>query len=369
VSPTALRDEARRAFLKDAGWGAAEAKPLPADASTRRYIRLHMGNRTALLMDQPQNSEMPTASLSTTPAERRALGYNALARLAGCDCVRFMAAARYLRRAGLSAPEIYSADAAQGLLLIEDLGDDLYTDVLGKGGSDETTLYAAAIDALVQLHAERAPATLAPGIALFAYDEMALIAETDLLLEWFLPAALGRAASDGETSEHRALWRAAIRLVSGGSVFVHRDYHAQNLLWRGDRSGLARVGVIDFQDAVAGAPAYDVVSLLEDARRDVAPDLARAMMERYISAAGADPLRFRTRAAVLAAQRNAKIIGIFARLANRDKKPRYLAHLPRVWRYMEGDLAHPELRQLKTWYDRVVPKQARGAVKFTGEAA
>jgi aminoglycoside/choline kinase family phosphotransferase len=369
VNATALREETRRTFLKDAGWGAAEAKPLPGDASTRRYIRLHMGSRTALLMDQPQNGETPTASSSATPAERRALGYNALARLAGSDCVRFMAAARYLRRAGIAAPDIYSADAAQGLLLIEDLGNDLYTDVLGSSGSDETTLYAAAIDALVRLHSDRAPATLAPGIPLFAYDETALIAETDLLMEWFLPAALDRAASDGEASEHRALWRAAIRLVCGGSVFVHRDYHAQNLLWRGDRSGLARVGVIDFQDAVAGAPAYDIISLLEDARRDVAPELAHAMTERYIAAAAADPLRFRTSAAVLAAQRNAKIIGIFARLANRDKKPRYLAHLARVWRYMEGDLAHPELRQLKAWYDRVVPKEARGALKFPGEAA
>ncbi len=369
MSAVGLRDEAIHAFLTDAGWGAAKATPLPGDASTRHYIRLQQGGRTALLMDQPQTAETPVASATATPDQRRALGYNALARLAGSDCARFVAAARYLRRAGLAAPDTYAADIARGLLLIEDLGNDLYTDVLGKGSIKEQALYEAAIDALVRLHAELAPATLAPGIPLFAYDETALLAETDLLTEWFLPAALGRVTSDEEVAEHRALWRAALRLLSGGNVFVHRDYHAQNLLWRGERTGLARVGVIDFQDAVAGAPAYDVVSLLEDARRDVAPELARAMMERYITAASAEPARFRTTAAILAAQRNAKIIGIFARLARRDRKPRYLALLPRVWRYMEGDLAQPELRQLKAWYDRVVPKEARSAPKFAGEPA
>jgi aminoglycoside/choline kinase family phosphotransferase len=155
---------------------------------------------------------------------------------------------------------------------------------------------------------------------------------------------------------------------------VHRDYHAQNLLWRGDRSGLARVGMIDFQDALAGSPAYDLVSLLEDARRDVAPELADAMTQHYLAkchAQGAilDAERLRAEAALLAAQRNAKIIGIFARLAKRDGKPRYLAHLPRVWRYMEQDLSHPELRRLKRWYDRNIPADARRVLTITAGAA
>jgi len=155
---------------------------------------------------------------------------------------------------------------------------------------------------------------------------------------------------------------------------VHRDYHAQNLLWRGDRSGLQRIGMIDFQDALAGSPAYDLVSLLEDARRDVAPDLAAAMTDRYIARSRAhgavlDPERLRVEAALLAAQRNAKIIGIFARLAKRDGKPRYLAHLPRVWRYMEQDLSHPELRRLKRWYDRNIPADARGVLNVHAGAA
>jgi len=361
------RADAMTAFLADAGWGTAERHPLPGDASTRRYIRLRLGERTAMLMDQPQTAEAPVAGPNATAQERQALGYNALARLAGADCGRFVAAARYLRGRGLAAPDIYAADTQAGFLLIEDLGDDLYTDVL-DGGGDEPALYEAAIDALVLLHAEAAPAALAGDKPLFAYDETAQLAEVDLLTEWFLPAALGRPVRPAEAEEHRALWRTALTALDGGAVvFVHRDYHAQNLLWRGGRSGLARVGVIDFQDALAGSPAYDLISLLEDARRDVAPELALAMTRRYLERAqvNGSPVEaegFRASAALLAAQRNAKIIGIFARLAKRDKKPRYLAHLPRVWRYMEHDLQHPKLASLKHWYDRVIPKEARGAL-------
>src|SRR5258708_33911021 len=218
-----------------------------------------------------------------------------------------------------------------------------YTDILVDGG-DEYDLYEAAIDGRVRLHPDPSPALLAQDKALFAYDETALIGELDLLTEWFFPAALGRQADASSLVEHRALWREALQGISRGTpVFVHRDYHAQNLLWRGDRSGLARVGMIDFQDALAGSPAYDLVSLLEDARRDVAPELAGAMTERYLAkchAEGAvtDQERFHAEAALLAAQRNAKIIGIFARLAKRDGKPRYLPHFPRVGRYWEQDL-------------------------------
>jgi aminoglycoside/choline kinase family phosphotransferase len=186
---------------------------------------------------------------------------------------------------------------------------------------------------------------------------------------------LGHPAESSAIAEHRALWREALQGIAGDApVFVHRDFHAQNLLWRGDRSGLARVGMIDFQDALAGSPAYDLVSLLEDARRDVAPELASAMMDRYLRGSRAhgaalDAERLRSEAALLAAQRNAKIIGIFARLAKRDDKPRYLAHLPRVWRYMEQDLSHPELRRLKRWYDRNIPADARGALNISAGAA
>jgi N-acetylmuramate 1-kinase len=360
---TDTRQDAMAAFLAESGWGTAELKPLPGDASTRRYIRLHMAGRTAMLMDQPQHAETPTAAADATAETRRALGYNALARLAGADCGRFVAAAKHLKSRGLAAPEILSADVAQGFLILEDLGDDLYTDVIVAGG-DERQLYAAAIEALARLHAEPAPSLLAADKPLFAYDDTALLAEVDLLTEWFAPLAFDRPFAADLVREHRALWQEAMRHLDGGRVFVHRDYHAQNLLWRKGQKGLARVGIIDFQDALAGSAAYDVVSLLEDARRDVAPALADAMTEHYLSASRAqgtprDASHFKLTAAVLAAQRNAKIIGIFARLFKRDKKPRYLAHLPRVWRYMERDLQHPVLARLKSWYDRHVPQRAR----------
>jgi N-acetylmuramate 1-kinase len=351
-------------FLAGAGWGAAEQRPLAGDASTRRYIRLHLGDRTAMLMDQPQNVETATAPPHATPAERRALGYNALARLAGADCGRFVAAAKYLRQCGLNAPDIYTADLSHGFLLIEDLGRYLYTDVLDDHG-DEQTLYQAAIDALVALHQAPAPATLSPEKPLFEYDEAAMLAEIDLLTEWFFPLALARAADESETEHHRTIWRSVLKTLDGGpKVFVHRDYHAQNLLWRDSLSGLARVGVIDFQDAVAGSPAYDIISLLEDARRDVSAELGEAMMERYLARTPclhgkADRAQFRASAAVLAAQRNVKIAGIFARLAKRDNKPRYLAHLPRVWRYLERDLRHEALAPVRVWYHELIPADAR----------
>jgi aminoglycoside/choline kinase family phosphotransferase len=235
--------------------------------------------------------------------------------------------------------------------------------VIAKGG-DERAMYRAAIEALVRLHAHPAPSVLAGEKPLFAYDDTAMLAEVDLLTEWFLPLALNRAPGPELVEQHRALWREVLRGMAGGRVFVHRDFHAQNLLWRAGQKGHARVGIVDFQDALAGAQAYDVVSLLEDARRDVAPELAAAMMRLYLEASAAEGValdadHFRLTAAVLSAQRNAKIIGIFARLFKRDKKPRYLAHLPRVWRYMEGDLQHPALASLRTWYDRHIPNEVR----------
>jgi len=362
---SAERVDAMSSFLARAGWGEALRIPLQGDASTRRYIRLKLGERSALLMDQPQFAETPAAAADATPEERRALGYNAVARLAGADCARFVAVANYLRAKGLSAPEIYADDAAQGFVLLEDLGDDLYADVLERGAG-EVPLYGAAAEVLAKLHADPAPALLLPDKHLHAYDETALLAEVDLLTEWFFPAALGRKASETEVSEHRALWREALAPhLRTPPVLVLRDYHAQNLLWLPARSGVARVGLIDFQDAVAGAKAYDLISLVEDARRDVPPAVAEGATARYLDAMRAqgtplDADAFSGEMAVLAAQRNAKIVGIFARLYRRDGKERYLAYLPRVWTYLGRDLEHPALGALKSWYDRAVPQAARG---------
>ena len=368
---SAERAEAVQAFLARAGWGDAVHIPLQGDASTRRYIRLRLNGRTALLMDQPQSAETPAAPAGASPSERRALGYNAVARLAGADCARFVAVARYLRAEGFSAPDIYADDAAQGFVLIEDFGDDLFADAVARG-ADEDALYGAAAEVLAKLHADAAPDALPPDKDLHTYDETALLAETDLLTEWFFPVALGRKASEDETGQHRELWRQALAPhLRPPSVFVHRDYHAQNLLWLPGRSGVARVGLIDFQDAVAGAKAYDLVSLIEDARRDVAPALGEGTAAHYLKDMRAqgtplDGQAFAEEMAVFAAQRNAKIVGIFARLFRRDGKPRYLSYLPRVWSYLGRDLEHRALAALKSWYDRAIPQEARGIPRNQG---
>ena len=316
-----------------------------------------------MLMDQPQNAEDPVAPMNATPDQRRALGYNATARLAGADCGRFVAVSNYLRGRGLAAPEIFACDPKQGFVLLEDLGVGLYVDELANG-ADEADLYGAAIDALAMLQTEGAPKALAPEKPLFAYDETAMLAETDLITEWFIPLALLRPATQDEVEQHRALWREVLARHAKPSVFVHRDYHVHNLFWLPERKGAARVGMIDFQDALAGGHAYDLISLLEDARREVSAELSEAMTKRYLtqrkaSGFAVDEVQFRTEAAALAAQRNAKIIGIFARLWKRDGKPRYLGYIPRVWGYMERDLAHPALAKLKAWYDRTIPREAR----------
>ncbi|MGD0143450.1 MAG: phosphotransferase [Rhizomicrobium sp.] len=368
------RAEAMHDFLKSAGWDGAELSPLPGDASTRRYVRAALNSRKAMVMDQPQGAETPACPPGATAEQRRAMGYNAIARLAGADIGRFVATAEFLRARGLSAPQIYAADTKDGFALIEDLGDGLYADVLAQGG-DEHALYGTAIDALATIHAEAAPALLPSDKPLHAFDDVALVAETDLMTEWFVPVALGRNASEAEVSEHRALWRAALApVLASPSVFVHRDYHAQNLIWLPERMGIARAGMIDFQDAVAGTRSYDLISLVEDARRDVAPALAEAMTARYLDAMRAqgrplDADAYRAEMAVMAAQRNAKIAGIFARLYKRDGKPRYLSYLPRVWGYLNRDLEHPALTPLKAWYERVIPRAVRGNPMRGGSSA
>lgn len=379
------RQAAMQDFLARSGWGAASVTRLPGDASTRHYARLAMDGRKAMLMDQPQGAESPTAPANASEETRRALGYNAVARLAGADCARFAAVAAWLRGHGLAAPGIYAADHANGFVILEDLGDALFADVLAQDG-DEKALYEAAVEVLAKLHAQDAPSYLPPPAAaregeadlrfpLYNFDQTALMAETDLLIEWFMPLVLGRKATETEAAEHRGLWRTALSGIGMmRRVFVHRDYHAQNLLWLPERNGVARVGLIDFQDAVAGSPAYDLISLTEDARRDVSPELAQIATNHYLAAMKAQgtPLEehaFRQEMAVMAAQRNAKIVGIFARLYKRDGRRRYLAFLPRVLGHLERDLAHPALGDLRAWYDRVIPKDRRAVEPLQVEQA
>ena len=359
------------AFLDQAGWGGAELHPLAGDASTRRYIRLARRGQSAMLMDQPRGAETSACPPGASADERRKLGYNAMARLAGPDCRPFAAVSHYLRGRGLSAPAILAHDYDNGFLLIEDLGDGRFADLIA-GGTAERPLYEAAIDVLADLHTAAAPQTLkVPGagdVPLLAYDPVAMEAEVLLLTEWFYRAAVGRALAADAQQEFLAAWRPLLaQLPTDKPVIVLRDYHAENLMWLGDRAGLARAGLLDFQDALAGSPAYDLISLTEDARRDVSVDLADAMTRRYVELRRAvdarfDEEAFRFAAALLAAQRNTKIVGIFPRLWKRDGKPRYTQYLPRMWGYLDRDLSHPALGALKAWFDRHVPRALRGTL-------
>ena len=317
------------AFLRAHGWQDARRWPLAGDASFRRYQRLEGPRGRAVLMDAPP------------PAE---------------DVRPFAAIARHLAALGLSAPRLLAGDDRAGFLLLEDLGDDVFTRLLAAGGAGEEALYLAAIDALVEVQRTPPP----PGIA--PYDDALFLEELSLLPDWFMPLA-GLEATAGARRGFLALWRRLLPLARrAGECLVLRDYHADNLLWLPQRRGAARVGLLDFQDAVAGPAAYDVVSLLEDARRDVHPATAAAARARYLAAfPDRDADAFATACAVLGAQRNLKIAGIFCRLFVRDGKPAYLALLPRVWGHLARDLEHPALAPLAAWLDRCIPPAARGA--------
>lgn len=333
------------AFLNAAGWGDAKRVKLAADASSRSYERLMGPKGRAILMNAPvENGALKS------PA---AMAYNHAAHLAE-DCQPFVAIDVHLRRLGLSAPKILAADTGRGLLLLEDLGDDLFASVLA-GGGPEAELYAAAVDVLLALHgADTRPSGLA------AYDSGALAAEVALLSEWYAPLALQSELGARAQNDYRRIWRDLFpALLSGPQVLVLRDYHAQNLFWLPGRNGVARVGLIDFQDALLGSPAYDLVSLLQDARRDVSPQCAASMLSRYCRLAagrpGFDAAAFRAAYALAGAQRNCKILGIFARLARRDGKAAYLGLLPRVRAYLRAGLAHPALAPLNQWFAANLP--------------
>lgn len=352
-----LIDRTCAAFLKESGWTRADIVPLAGDASTRRYLRLEQDGRRALLMLAPPAAETAACPPQASKAERRALGYNALARLAGPNLNAFTAIAGALRQAGLSAPEVYAADPAQGFAVIEDLGDDLYARV--ADAANERELYETAVDALLHLRAHPPIRPKTTAYNMLDYDRTAMIAETELLTEWCWPLKRNESISGDLQAEYSAIFGALIDVLAAPHAIVLRDYHAENLLWLPQRGDVRRVGLIDFQDALYGHAAYDLVSLLEDARRDVAPALAEAMIARYCAGAGElDEDAFRRDYAVLAAQRNAKILGIFARLARRDQKLRYLDLLPRVEAHFRRDLAREPLAPLRRFMARHLPELA-----------
>ncbi len=353
--PVPSRAEVRRAFLDRAGWSAATAVPLAGDASTRSYERLFLDGAPAILMNAPPAAEGAACPPGATPEERRRLGYNAMARLAGPNLNAFIAVSDAARTSGLSAPGIIAADPATGFAIIEDLGDDLYARAI-PAGAPEAELYSAAIDALVALRAAAPTAPKNAGYEMFAYDAITMEAEVMLVPDWYWPHLKGAPASAEIRVEYLAAWAPALAKLPSPSTIVLRDYHAENLLWLPNRQGFKRTGIIDFQDGLIGNPAYDLVSLLEDARCDVSGDLAEAMIRRYSMGAGHlgvfDESAFRRDYAILGAQRNAKILGIFARLINRDKKPRYAEFFPRVEGHFRRDLAYPDLAPVAAFFRR-----------------
>ncbi len=321
-------------FLARHGLAAAARAPLAGDASARRYERLTKPDgTTVILVDTP------------APAE---------------DLVPFIAIGDALAAIGLSVPAIHQADIGLGLALQDDFGNETFSRLL-VGGGDPAGLYELATDALIALH-RRWPAGEAERLALPVYDAGLFAQQVMLFADAYCPMALGKPLLEKDRSEFATIWRSVVGpACAGPQSLLLRDYHVDNVM-RLPRDGVRAAGLIDFQNAGHGPVAYDLASLLEDARRDVAAGLAAAMVDRYLAAFPAlDPLQFRRSMAVLGAVRHTRIIAIFVHLALQGRRA-YLAHLPRVWRLLEGQLAKPELAPVAGWFDRHLPREARAAL-------
>lgn len=358
------RETERLDFLAAAGLADAARAPLPGDASTRRYERLTPpSGPTLMLMDQVAAAESPPCDPAWTPQQRIAHGWNATARLSAGRIEAFAAVAEHLRSVGLTAPALPALDAPKGLAVLEDFGDALFARVI-EAGQDETPLYLAAVEALAQLHAAPTAEVLhgpAGDWPLLTYDETALQGGADLFVDW-LPKLDDRLVfDDAAVSEWRAAWTPiTTEGAAKASVMAHRDYHAENLIWMPERDGVRRVGMIDFQDAVRAHPSWDLHSLLQDARRDVSPELEALALDRYFDLRPEhDRDDFMRLYAGLAALNEARILGIFARLIARDGKPRYRQFMPRMWAHLNRNLTRPGLEGVAVWFDKHVPSELR----------
>jgi hypothetical protein len=311
-------------FLASCGWQGAQILPLAGDASFRRYFRVVDRKRSAVLMDAPPPHEDPRP---------------------------FVAVAEWLSSVGLSAPQILARDLDRGLLLLADFGDWRLREFLDDDPARETDLYELATDVLIHLH-QHPPM---PGLKPHGLDQW--LEELKLFTEWYCPAV----GIEVDADDYRGAWAQVLEPVATDGlspVTVLRDYHAENIMLVGERKGVGHFGLLDFQDAVAGHPAYDLASVLEDARRDVPPEIERAMIDRYVTATGHGEALERAYWA-LAAQRNTRILGVFTRLWKRDNKPHYRQFQPRMWGLLERDLAKPHLAPVREWFDANVPEQFR----------
>jgi hypothetical protein len=342
-------------FLGGSKWAGAQRFFFEGDASSRRYERLHRDDAQAILMDMPARPDGPPV--------KDGKPYSRIAHLAE-DIRSVIAVNDYLVSVGYSAPRIEYADAVAGLAIIEDLGNAVFGR-MRAAGLDMKAPMTAAVEVLADMAGRSWPVSVPlrdnGEHPLNPYDEDALAIETELLTEWFWPHATGAPIDPAQLGEFRALWRQAFALAeTDHKVWVLRDFHSPNLLWLQDRRGLARVGIIDTQDCLIGHPAYDLVSLLQDARIDIPVDEHDRLLAYYckIRGAGFDETAFQRAYAMLGAQRATKILGIFTRLSKRDGKHGYLKHIPRVIGYLRRNLAHPDLAKLKRWYEANLPESA-----------
>ena len=349
-------------FIERSGWADAQIAYLQGDASTRRYARLTRGRSTAILMDAPRQPDGPIL--------RDGKPYSRIAHLAE-DVKPFVAIGHTLRNAGLSVPEIFAQDLDAGLLLLEDLGDRVFG-LETDGGRHQADLWSAAVDMLTAFRRANAPMSMpvSPGDqaagthTLSSLDATILGIEVALLPDWYWPEIYGSAMPPDVRQTFEALWQPVIeRLLAEPKGWVLRDVHSPNLLWLPQRTGIARVGVIDFQDAISGPWAHDVMSLLQDARVDVSADLEARLLDQYVSQMASDlsfdELAFRAAYAAYGALRATRLLGLFVRLLRRDGKPTYLRHIERNWGYLERNLQHPMLRPLACWYDLHFPVEYR----------
>ena len=372
--PRLKRLMAINGFLARSGFQAARRAYLQGDASARAYVRLRVdgGEKAngasgasapvarAVLMDAPRQPDGPPI--------RDGKPYSAIAHLAE-DVRPFVAVARALKRIGLSVPEIHAADLEQGLLVIEDFGHAVFGQKVAQG-ADISRLWRAAVDVLLHLRGHVPPGHLGlddgSTVPLKTYDAGAMGIEVALLPDWYWPALYGADIPDRVRADFAEIWQGHFNalLAEPQNAWVLRDFHSPNLMWLEARTGIRRVGLLDFQDALRGHAAYDLVSLLQDARLDVAADIEQELLAYYCEKARKqdrdfDEKAFRAAYARLGAQRNTKILGIFARLARRDQKPHYLHHIPRILTYLERNLAHPALADMKAWFDTHLPQDVR----------
>lgn len=345
-----------RRFLDDSGYLDAERRRMAGDASTRSYARLQRRDGPAILMNSPARLD-------------QALIYNGKSYLAAVhlaeDIVPFVAIAEGLRQHGFSAPAIFHADLDAGFLISEDFGSEGVLE--GSPPVPVVERYEAATDVLVHLHRQQLPERLpVAGRADYiipAFDVDAMLIEVSLLLDWYLPDR-GVAVTSAIRDDFNAMWRDLLtEALDVPKTWVIRDYHSPNLIWLAQRQGLSRIGIIDFQDTVLGPCAYDVVSLAQDARVDVSERLELALVTRYVEGrrsaeAGFNVAEFAALYAAMSAQRNTRLLGVFARLNRRDGKPHYLRHQPRIWTYLQRALAHPGLADMRDWYEAVIPPPA-----------